>query len=79
MPSSPISLPGLSALEQALATTSEVSLRSRRDTVEREKDCLKSVVFLGRRVTGSEYREICRNLGEFFALLSKWRKESERA
>lgn len=32
--------------------------------------------FLGRHLSETEYEEICRNLGEYFALLTKWSEES---
>jgi hypothetical protein len=65
-------------LEQDLANTTKTSRRLASDTPRPDKDSSDSVVFLGRQVTQSEYQEICRNLGEFFTLLAKWKKESER-
>lgn len=78
VPSTPICLPGLFALRLDLAITSKNSLRSRGSPPEPEKKDGESISFLGRRITQAEYEEICRNLQEFFDLLSKWKKEGEQ-
>ena len=78
VPSSPISLPDLSVLEQNLANTSKASQRQAIDSTDSDKDGTEPVVFLGNEVTQTEYQEICRNLGEFFKLLRKWAEEACR-
>jgi len=76
VPSSPISPPDLSVLGQNLANTSKASRRQAIDSTNSDKDGTEPVVFLGHEVTQTEYQEICRNLGELFALLAKWKRES---